>query len=102
VDRGELPAEAAQRETLEEVGLTVQITELLGVFGTPGKPIIIVYLSEVVAGEAAALDESLAVAWYGPEEIPWDQLAFPSTQQSLRALALMRGWPAPPQEPDRG
>lgn len=99
VDRGELPAEAARREALEETGLAVEPGELLGVFGTRDRPIIIVYLSAAVAGEAEARDEALAVRWVRGEEIPWDELAFPSTRQSLRALALRRGWPAPPAEP---
>jgi ADP-ribose pyrophosphatase YjhB (NUDIX family) len=96
VDQGEYPAEAARREAREEVGLTVDIGELLGVFGTRGRPIIVVYLSAAVRGEAAPLDESLAVRWVAGERIPWDELAFPSTRQSLGALARRRGWPVPP------
>lgn len=98
VDRGELPAEAARREAREEVGLDVDIGELLGVFGTPGKPVIVVYLSAAIRGEAEALDESLAVRWVPGERIPWANLAFPSTRQSLGALARKRGWPGPAAE----
>jgi 8-oxo-dGTP pyrophosphatase MutT (NUDIX family) len=35
IEPGELPAEAAARETFEETGLLVEITGLLGVFGGP-------------------------------------------------------------------
>ena len=98
VDRGEMPADAARREAREEVGLDVDIGELLGVFGTRGKPVIVVYLSAAIRGEAQALDESLAVRWVDGREIPWADLAFPSTRQSLGALAAKRGWPGPDPE----
>jgi len=35
VEPGELPADAAARETYEETGLEVEVTGLLGVFGGP-------------------------------------------------------------------
>lgn len=95
VDRGELPAEAAVREAAEEVGLTVEAGPLIGVFGTHESPIIIVYATARVAGEAAPLDETLAVRWFAPAEIPWAELAFDSTRQALTALAEQRGWPGP-------
>ncbi|MDX9999772.1 MAG: NUDIX hydrolase [Polyangia bacterium] len=100
VDRGELPWETARREAREETGLEVAPGELLGVFGTRDRPILIVYLSAEVEGEARAEDETLAVRWVPGDEIPWDELAFPSTRQCLSALALLRGWPAPkPEDP---
>ncbi|MFH2005980.1 MAG: NUDIX hydrolase [bacterium] len=97
VDRGELPAEAAVREALEEVGLEVEAGKLVGVFGSPDKPIIIVYQTASVSGEARPLDETLEVRWYTPAEIPWDELAFSSTLQCLTELARQRGWPGPGQ-----
>jgi ADP-ribose pyrophosphatase YjhB (NUDIX family) len=95
VDRGELPAEAAVREAAEEVGLRVEVGALIGVFGTHVSPIIIVYGSGQVVGEPAPLDETLAVRWFAPDQIPWSDLAFDSTRQALTALAEQRGWPLP-------
>jgi ADP-ribose pyrophosphatase YjhB (NUDIX family) len=95
VDRGELPAEAATREAAEEVGLAVEVGPLIGVFGTHVSPIIIVYSATRVVGDAAPLDETQAVRWFAPAQIPWAELAFPSTRQALRALADLRGWPRP-------
>jgi 8-oxo-dGTP pyrophosphatase MutT (NUDIX family) len=40
VDIGEVPAEAAAREVMEETGLAVRIDRLLGVYARPGEPII--------------------------------------------------------------
>jgi len=96
VDRGELPAEAAVREAAEEVGLEVEAGPLIGVFGTHQSPIIIVYGTTRVIGEAAPLDETEGVRWFAPAEIPWESLAFESTRQALTALAEQRGWPPPP------
>lgn len=95
VDRGELPAEEAVREAAEEVGLEVEVGPLIGVFGTHKSPIIIVYATGRVEGEAAPLDETLAVRWFAPAQIPWEELAFDSTRQALTALAEQRGWPFP-------
>ncbi len=95
VDRGELPAEAAVREAAEEVGLCVEVGPLIGVFGTHVSPIIIVYAACRVEGEAKPLDETLAVRWFAPAQIPWADLAFDSTRQALTALAEQRGWPLP-------
>ncbi len=95
VDRGELPAEAARREASEEVGLDVETGPLVGVFGTHTSPIIIVYTTARVDGEAAPLDETQAVRWFAPPEIPWAELAFESTVQALTEFARQRGWPVP-------
>jgi len=93
VDRGELPAEAAVREAAEEVGLRVEVGPLIGVFGNHQSPIIIVYGTSRVEGEAEPLDETQAVRWFAPDQIPWADLAFDSTCQALTALAEQRGWP---------
>lgn len=96
VDRGETPEEAARRECLEEVGLRVELGELLGIYGGRNGPIVIVYESRSVRGEAEPLDETLAIRWVDGSSLPWSDLAFPSTRESLTDLAERRGWPGPP------
>jgi ADP-ribose pyrophosphatase YjhB (NUDIX family) len=86
VDWGEdLPA-AARRETREEVELDVELGHLLGVYSYPAAPAIVVYLATVPAGAepTANAHEVLEVAYFGPDEIPWDELAFRSTREALR------------------
>jgi hypothetical protein len=46
--------------------------------------IIVVYLATVTGGLLAAADEALDVRMFNPEAIPWNELAFPSTQEALR------------------
>ena len=42
------------------------------------------YAGDVTGGSLKIDDESLAVRSFPPAEIPWDQLAFPSTVQVLK------------------
>ncbi|MEW5976550.1 MAG: NUDIX hydrolase [Acidobacteriota bacterium] len=85
VDRGETVEEAAIRETREEVNLDVEILHCLNVYSYSDSPVIIVvYAARVLGGHLAANDETLAVQGFAPAEIPWSELAFPSTEQALR------------------
>ena len=85
VDRGEEPRVAAVREAREEAGLEIRLDGLIGIYAYPGAtPIVLVYAAAVVGGRLEAADESLEAAWYDPQAIPWDELAFPSTRDALR------------------
>ena len=85
VDRGETLEAAALREVREESGLVVRLTRLLGAYSFPDNPVIVVaYAGDVTGGSLKIDDESLAVRSFPPAEIPWDQLAFPSTVQVLK------------------
>lgn len=85
VDAGEDPSEAAQRECLEETGLTVRITRLLdvipGLEHARGAHILIGYAAEVVGGELAASDDADKAAWFKRDALP--ELAFSSTKHLL-------------------
>lgn len=83
VDWGERTVDAAVRETLEETGLTVDVTGLLGVYSYTDAPVIVVYRAVVTGGTLATCDENDAVEWVKPEHIPWPELAFPSTREAL-------------------
>jgi len=85
VDRGEPLESAAIREVREECGLDVRLTRLLGAYSTPGNPVIlIVYVGEVTGGTIQVDEEGLDARVFPPPEIPWDQLAFPSTSEVIR------------------
>jgi NADH pyrophosphatase NudC (nudix superfamily) len=52
VNRGEVLEEAAVREVLEEFGVAVQLTGLVGVYSERDEPVVlVVYAGEVQAGE---------------------------------------------------
>jgi ADP-ribose pyrophosphatase YjhB (NUDIX family)/ribosomal protein S27AE len=85
VDRGESVAEAAVRETLEEVNLRVSLTGILDVYSFADHEVVVVaYAAEVVGGSLAPQDECLEARVFAPEAIPWDELAFESTRFALR------------------
>jgi 8-oxo-dGTP diphosphatase len=86
VDLGEMPEAAALRETVEEVGMNVAVERLLGVYADPQNPAaaVIVYLARP-GGESPGLsDEASEVRYFGPAEIPWDEIAFRTTDAALR------------------
>ena len=85
VDRGEEITAAAIREAREEAGLDVRLDGLVNIYSYPGRPlIIVVYAASVVGGELCTDEECLEAGLFTPDEIPWDELAFPSTQDALR------------------
>jgi len=87
LDRGERVEDAAIRETWEEANLKVEVEKLINVYSYPGYPVVvIVYLAKVIGGELQAMDETLEVRLFTPDEVPWEELAFPSTRDALTDL----------------
>jgi len=92
VDRGESLEEAAAREAWEEVGLRVEPDRLLGAYSYRDYPVVIVvYQAHVVGGMLKAGDEALEAKTFTAEALPWDDLAFESTRNALRAYASCVG-----------
>jgi ADP-ribose pyrophosphatase YjhB (NUDIX family) len=88
VEVDELPDEAAMREVLEETGLHVTIDRLLSIrrMANPDKPgILLTYQGQVNGGQLQAADDVSEACWFAAGEIPWDELAFETTRNSLRA-----------------
>jgi ADP-ribose pyrophosphatase YjhB (NUDIX family) len=87
VEVDELPDEAAAREALEETGLHVVVGDLLRIrrMTNPDKPgLLLTYRGQVIGGELQASDDVSAARWFSAAEIPWDELAFETTHESLR------------------
>lgn len=93
LEMGELPAQGAARETLEEVGLAVEPSSLVGVYGRADIGIVLIaYAAESHDGEARVADaESLDVRWFDIDEIPWADLAFETSEAALRDWIARRG-----------
>ncbi len=47
-------------------------------------PAIAVFAARQIGGEPAALDETLDVRSFTRGELPWPELAFPSSEQALK------------------
>ncbi|MEX2247130.1 MAG: NUDIX hydrolase [Dehalococcoidia bacterium] len=83
---GETTEAGAVREAKEETGLDVTLGALLGVYTRPdvGIALIVYEGTSETAGARAADFESSEVRWFAPDEIPWPDLAFETTDAALR------------------
>ena len=85
VERGEVAEAAAARETLEETGLEIEVTGIVGLYTYEDQaPAIAVFAARVTGGEPAPLDETLDVRAFPREWLPWSEMAFPSTEHALK------------------
>lgn len=86
VDAGEDPARAAERECLEETGLTVRVKRVLDVI--PGREhergadFIIAYQGEVISGTLLPGDDADAADWFARGHLP--PIAFSATLKILK------------------
>jgi 8-oxo-dGTP diphosphatase len=85
VDRGETLPGAALREAREECGLEIQLDGLVNIYSYAGRaPVIVVYAATAIGGTLCTDEESLETAEFEKVAIPWDNLAFRSTEEGLR------------------
>lgn len=86
VEYGERPEETAVRESLEEVGLRVQLDGLAGTYFVGDDPrtvaILLVYRATVAGGEVHAGDDAQAAAFFHRDALP--QIAFQAHRDALR------------------
>ena len=85
LELGESLQEGARRETEEETELRVEIGPLVGVYSRPHAGVVtIIYEATVVGGRPEPAAETSEVGVFGPDEIPWDELAFSTVESVLR------------------
>jgi ADP-ribose pyrophosphatase YjhB (NUDIX family) len=81
----ETVSEGAVRETLEETGLVVRPTEIVGLYSRlEAAVVVIAFEAEVIGGEFQANPEALEIQAFEPESIPWDGIAFSTTYWAIR------------------
>lgn len=84
MENGESTAEAARRETHEEAGAQVEVTELFAMVSIPHiNQVHLFYRAEMDSPDFSAGTESLEVALYRPGDIPWNDLSFRSVRFCL-------------------
>jgi 8-oxo-dGTP diphosphatase len=93
MDAGEMPAAALERELFEEVGLEVEVGDLIEIFpmvgpGGPSGGIVLAFrvgVESTAMPELACNDDVCESAWFGPDNLP-SELAFEST------ITLLERW----------
>jgi ADP-ribose pyrophosphatase YjhB (NUDIX family) len=86
VDLGESVEDAARRETREELEIDVALGRLVGVYSRADERVVLVVFEGVALGEPRTTPEAPEVRAFAPGDIPWNQLAFWSTERALRDL----------------
>lgn len=84
LEKHELPEDGARREAREEACAEIAIDDLLAVYAIARiSQIQLIYRSRLIGDAFAAGPESAEVALYKWDEIPWDDIAFPSVHWAL-------------------
>jgi ADP-ribose pyrophosphatase YjhB (NUDIX family) len=84
VDLGESVEEAAHRETDEELGMAIELGALVGVYSRADHGVVLIAYRARAIGQARTTPEAVEVRAFALSEIPWDELAFWSTELALR------------------
>ncbi len=85
VERGERAEAAAEREAREEAGMEIEAGEIVGLYSYEDQvPVIAVFMGWATGGEMQPLDETMAVKVFPRNELPWSEMAFPSTEEALK------------------
>ncbi len=86
MELGETAEEGARREAWEEARARLQLERLLAVYSIARiGQVQLIFRAGLAEPGFAAGPESLEVRLFAWEEIPWDELAFPSVHWALRA-----------------
>ncbi len=84
LETGETVAAGARREAHEEAGADIAIERPLGIYSLPRISLIqIIFVAGLVNPDIAAGAESLEVRLFAWNEVPWEELAFPSVRWAL-------------------
>ncbi len=85
MENGETAQQGAARETLEEANARVAVDGLYSLFNLPHiNQVYMLFRSRLLDLDFGPGAESLEVRLFEEEEVPWDRLAFPVVQETLR------------------
>ncbi|MDO8837717.1 MAG: NUDIX hydrolase [Parvibaculum sp.] len=92
MEQGETAEEGARREAREEANAEIALKDLLAVYSIPRiAQVQLMYRAELSTPSFSAGEESLEVALFSWEEIPWEELAFPSVHWALTQFRSVEG-----------
>ncbi|MGO1119599.1 NUDIX domain-containing protein [Rhodovibrionaceae bacterium A322] len=85
LEQGESPEAGARREAREEACTDLELEQLLAVYSIERlSQVQLIYRARLVDGKFDAGEESLEVGLFAWEDIPWQDLAFPSVHWALQ------------------
>ncbi|MBN7770115.1 NUDIX hydrolase [Marinobacter daepoensis] len=84
MENAETTVEAAARETREEALAEVNIDGLYSIIDVPHiNQVHMFYRASLIDGQFGAGEESLESRLFAPQEIPWDEISFPTVRKTL-------------------
>lgn len=84
MELNESPEDGAMREAREEANADLHLTELLSVYNVKRlSQVQLIYRATMNKPDFSASEESLEVALFAWDEIPWDDIAFPTVKWAL-------------------
>jgi ADP-ribose pyrophosphatase YjhB (NUDIX family) len=90
VDLGESVEDAARRETMEELEIEVELGPVVGVYSRPEDRVVLIVYAATTGQAPQTTDEAPEVRAFAPDDLPWDALAFWSTERALREFLSVR------------
>jgi len=92
MEQQETSEAGAAREAFEEANAKIKIRDLLSLYNvTHISQIHIMYRAELETPDFSAGEESLEVALFKWDDIPWDELAFPTIYWALHQYKSIKG-----------
>jgi ADP-ribose pyrophosphatase YjhB (NUDIX family) len=77
--------QGAARETREEAEAEVEVEQLYCMYNIPRiGQIYVLFKAKLIDGQFGAGEETIESRLFSEDEIPWDDLAFPSVERTLR------------------
>lgn len=90
VEEGEHPLDCLHRELREEAGVEIELLEPLGIWmdryggdGSAAATLNLYWTARIVEGTPEPADDVAELRWFAPDEIPFDELAFPHTREVI-------------------
>jgi len=86
VDLGESTQDAAHRETREEIGVGIELGRLVGVYSRPEDRVVLIVYAATTDETPHTTPEATEVRRFTTADLPWEELAFWSSERALRDL----------------
>lgn len=92
LELNETVLDGARREAMEEACVDIDIDALLAIYTIPRiSQVQIIYRATLPTPDFAPGEESLAVDLFDWEELPWNEMAFPTVRWALQHFRETRG-----------